>query len=78
MRMDLPLGSECLLPDGRRIEVSWSPPGRACDGCAFLGPLGTCGGPSFTCYFAERNDLRNVHFREIIMVADQETAGSPY
>ena len=77
MRIDLPLGSECLLSDGRPIEPIDSPGGK-CEDCVF--PGATCVSLSvyLPCHRLTRRDGRTVHFREIIMVADQETTGSPY
>ncbi len=74
MRIDLPLGSECLLPDGRLIE-----PVDAfeldCDDCC-LRDGSLC--REAPCTSDQRKDDSAVSFREIIMVADQGAAGSPY
>lgn len=71
MKIDLPLGSEALLPDGRRIEPVESP-GGLCTECMFyvkqhcaLEHAPCIDKYHLSCCPLGRNDSRPIHFREV-------------
>ena len=60
MKIDLPIDSECLLPDGQMIEPVENRSG-CCYGCVFV--ESRCPDIPFICCGDIRNDGLWVHFR---------------
>lgn len=66
MKIDLPLGSECLLANGMRIEPVESPGEFGCYGCILEGlSADECEDQPLACCGSDRNDGRHVHFHEV-------------